>query len=219
MVRHKDYRVPKRRYDYDDTPEDRVAGGRPNGPKPSAPQAWQSVDAVVKWFNPEKGFGFVAVDGGFDAFLHVRFLGAPGYNSLPAGARVKVQIGRGQKGPQVSAVIEVDISTVDVGSTTAVIFQPRRSSRRQSGDGQIEEGVGSLLGTISRRGSASSSPTAVARTYSSTLSSPSRHSRHRVGRTTRWFIRLTGRTLHAEPASRRPLDPGFFDDGAPPLDL
>jgi cold shock CspA family protein len=92
MGRHNDYREPKRRgYDDDNTLADRFAGGRPNGPKASAPQGWQSVDAVVKWFNPDKGFGFVAVDGGFDAFLHVRFLEAAGYSSLPAGARIKVQ--------------------------------------------------------------------------------------------------------------------------------
>jgi CspA family cold shock protein len=145
MGRHNDYREPKLRgYDDDNTPADRFAGGRPNGPKPSAPQGWQSVDAVVKWFNPDKGFGFVAVDGGFDAFLHVRFLEAAGYSSLSAGARIKVQIGRGQKGPQVSAVIEVDTSTAQVGSMTAGFFQPRRSSRRKLGDGQIEEGVGSV---------------------------------------------------------------------------
>jgi len=128
MGRHNDYREPKRRgYDDDNTPADRFAGGRLNGPKPSAQQGWQSVDAVVKWFNPDKGLGFVAVDGGFDAFLHVRFLEAAGYSSLPAGARIKVQIGRGQKGPQVSAVIEVDTSTAQVGSTTAGL-EPTPSS-------------------------------------------------------------------------------------------
>jgi len=46
----------------------------------------------------------------------------------------------------------VDISTVDVGSTTAGIFQPRRSSRRQSGDGQIDEGVGSVAWYNSEKG-------------------------------------------------------------------
>jgi len=153
MGRHNDYREPKRRgYDDDNTPADPFAGGRLNGPKPNAPQGWQSVDAVVKWFNPDKGFGFVAVDGGFDAFLHVRFLEAAGYSSLPAGARIKVQIGSGQKGPQVSAMIEVDTSTAQVGSTTAGFFRPRRSSRRKPGDGQIEEGVGSVAWYNSEKG-------------------------------------------------------------------
>ena len=92
MGRHNDYREPKRRgYDDDNTPADRFAGGRLNGPKPSAPQGWQSVDAVVKWFN-------------------------------------------------------------QVGSTTAGFFQPRRSSRRKLGDGQIEEGVGSVAWYNSEKG-------------------------------------------------------------------
>lgn len=69
------------------------------------------VDAVVKWFNPEKGFGFVELgDGTGDAFLHVSVLQAAGHQSAPPGARLRIQTGRGPKGPQVTRVLEIDES-------------------------------------------------------------------------------------------------------------
>ena len=57
--------------------------------------------------------------GGFDAFMHIRQLEAVGHSGVPEGARVKVRIGQGQKGPEVTEVIEVDTSTAQVTSTTA----------------------------------------------------------------------------------------------------
>ena len=112
MGRYKDYREPKRRgYDNDYIASDRAAVGRPNYPSPRAPQASEPVKAIVKWFNAEKGFGFVAVVGGSEAFMHIRQLEAAGHSSVPEGARVKVRIGQGQKGPEVTEVIEVDTST------------------------------------------------------------------------------------------------------------
>jgi cold shock protein len=79
MGRYKDYREPKRRgFDDDYTPQDRVAERRPSNPRPSAPQASEPVEAIVKWFNAEKGFGFVVVVGGAEAFMHIRQLEAAG---------------------------------------------------------------------------------------------------------------------------------------------
>jgi len=75
MGRYKDYREPKRRgYDDDYPSNGRAAEGRPNFPSPSAPQASEPVEAIVKWFNAEKGFGFVAVVGGSEAFMHIHQL-------------------------------------------------------------------------------------------------------------------------------------------------
>ena len=97
MGRYKDYREPKRRgYDDDYGSSDRPAGGWPNYSSPSAPLASAPVDAVVKWFNTEKGFGFVVLAGGPEAFLHVRQLEAARHSSVPEGARVKVRIGPGK---------------------------------------------------------------------------------------------------------------------------
>jgi CspA family cold shock protein len=145
MGRYKDYREPKRRgYDDDYSPQDRVAERRPSNPKPSAPQASEPVEAIVKWFNAEKGFGFVAVVGGAEAFMHIRQLEAAGHSSVPEGARVKVRIGQGQKGPEVTEVIEVDPSTAQLTSTPAGRSAPRSSPQRQPDVGPTEECIGSV---------------------------------------------------------------------------
>src|ERR1700704_3155431 len=145
MGRYKDYREPKPRgYDDDYPPQDRVAERRPSNPRPSAPQASEPVEAIVKWFDAEKGFGFVAIVGGAEAFMHIRQLEAAGHSSVPEGARVKVRIGQGQKGPEVTEVIEVDQSTAQVTSTPAGRSAPRSSSQRQPGVGATTECVGSV---------------------------------------------------------------------------
>ena len=145
MGRYKDYREPKRRgYEDDFSSNDRAAEVRPNYPSPSAPQVSAPVDAVVKWFNAEEGFGFVALAGGSEAFLHVRQLKAAGHNSVPDGASVKVRIGQGQKGPEVTEVIEVDTSTAQVTSTTERRPVPRSSSQPQPDVGLTEESIGSV---------------------------------------------------------------------------
>jgi cold shock protein len=145
MGRYKDYREPKRRgYDDDYAREGRVPEGRPNNPRPSAPQASEPVEAIVKWFNAEKGFGFVALVGGSEAFMHIRVLEAAGHSGVPEGARVKVRVGQGLKGPQVSELIEVDTSPAPAASTTERRSAPRSFSQRQPGVGPTEECVGSV---------------------------------------------------------------------------
>jgi CspA family cold shock protein len=99
---------------------------------------------MVKWFNAEKGFGFVAVVGGSEAFLHIRQLEVAGQSSVPEGARVKVRIGRGQKGPEVTEVIEIDTSTAQVASTTAGRSASRSPSQSPHGVGATTECVGSV---------------------------------------------------------------------------
>jgi CspA family cold shock protein len=70
------------------------------------------VDATVKWFKSDKGFGFVELGNGTgDAFLHIGALQAAGYETVPPGSKLKVQVGQGQKGTQVTRVLEVDTST------------------------------------------------------------------------------------------------------------
>ena len=140
MGRYKDYRVPKRRgYDDDYTPQDRAAEWRPSSSRPSAPQASEPVTAIVKWFNAEKGFGFVAVVGGSEAFLHIRQLEAAGHSSVPEGSRIKVQIGQGQKGPEVTEVIEVDLSTVQLGRSAE-----QRPATASQVVGQTKESIGTV---------------------------------------------------------------------------
>src|SRR5882757_4181276 len=116
MGRYKDYdRDPKRGgYDDDQRSDDRASGGRPNYTSPSASSVSEPVEAIVKRFNAEKGFGFVTVVGRSDAFIHIRQLEAAGHSSVPEGSRIKVRIGQGQKGLEVTEVIEVKLNTVPV---------------------------------------------------------------------------------------------------------
>ena len=70
-----------------------------------------AVDAIVKWFAPDRGFGFVELaDGSGDAFLHVAVLQAAGYDAVDSETRLRVQVGQGQKGRQVTAVLSLDTS-------------------------------------------------------------------------------------------------------------
>ncbi|MER6535683.1 cold-shock protein [Streptomyces sp900105755] len=59
----------------------------------------------VKWFNAEKGFGFIAQDsGGPDVFVHYSEVQGSGFRSLDEGQRVEFEIGQGTKGPQAQQV-------------------------------------------------------------------------------------------------------------------
>ena len=60
---------------------------------------------TVKWFNNEKGFGFITPDdGGADVFVHYRSIEGSGYRSLQENQRVELEITKGDKGPQASNV-------------------------------------------------------------------------------------------------------------------
>jgi cold shock protein len=90
-------------------------GGGGFGARPSfsAPEPTGApVNATVKWFNGEKGYGFAEVsDGSGDAFLHIAALQAIGRDSVPPGATLSVHVGQGQKGRQITHVVSVDEST------------------------------------------------------------------------------------------------------------
>jgi CspA family cold shock protein len=101
------------------------------------------IDGVLR-VTDEKGFGFIAVVGESDAFMHNRQLEAAGHSSVPEGARVKIRIGQGQKGPEVTELIEVDTGTAHVTSKTGQHSAPRSGSPRQPGVGTIEECIGSV---------------------------------------------------------------------------
>jgi CspA family cold shock protein len=62
------------------------------------------AQGTVKWFNSEKGYGFVAVDGGRDVVVHDSALQSGGDKSLDEGQRVEFEVTQGQKGPQADQV-------------------------------------------------------------------------------------------------------------------
>src|ERR1700742_858618 len=60
---------------------------------------------VVKWFNAEKGFGFISVDGGGpDVFVHFSAIQGDGYRSLDENQRVEFESSQGPKGPQADSI-------------------------------------------------------------------------------------------------------------------
>jgi CspA family cold shock protein len=64
---------------------------------------------VVKWYNAEKGFGFIGQDGGEkDVFVHVTTLERDGLSGLAEGQRVRMKIGQGQKGPEALSIELLD---------------------------------------------------------------------------------------------------------------
>jgi CspA family cold shock protein len=62
------------------------------------------TQGTVKWFNSEKGYGFISQAGGGDLFVHYSEIDGSGYRSLEEGQRVEFEVGAGQKGPQATAV-------------------------------------------------------------------------------------------------------------------
>lgn len=66
------------------------------------------TQGTVKWFNSEKGFGFIAPDGGAeDVFVHYSEIQGSGYRSLEENQRVQFEVGQGAKGPQATGVTVV----------------------------------------------------------------------------------------------------------------
>ncbi|MBT9131268.1 MAG: Cold shock protein CspA [candidate division WS2 bacterium] len=61
----------------------------------------------VKWFNAQKGYGFIEKDGGGDVFVHFSAINESGFKSLEAGDSVEFEISQGDKGPQATKVKKI----------------------------------------------------------------------------------------------------------------
>lgn len=97
--------------------------------QPSGPP----VQAVVKWFRADRGFGFVELaDGSGDAFLHASVLGRIGVQAVETGETLEVRVAPGQRGPQVTEVLTVD-------SSTAAPARPARAGPRPGGGGGYDQ--------------------------------------------------------------------------------
>jgi CspA family cold shock protein len=105
-----------------------------------AAPAGAPLTATVKWYNPEKGFGFVQLPAGGDAFLHVSVVERSGNSSVPPGATLEVRVGPGQKGQQVTELLSVDASTA--------LQEPARRPRPERTDQRSEQAAVEETGTV-----------------------------------------------------------------------
>ena len=64
-----------------------------------------TVEGTVKWFNEEKGFGFISQESGADVFAHFSAITGSGYKSLTEGQSVEFSITMGAKGPQAENIV------------------------------------------------------------------------------------------------------------------
>jgi CspA family cold shock protein len=136
-------RRPQRRAfsDDNDSPSHNVGSApRESGPRFEAAPTGPPVQATVKWYNPEKGFGFVGLAGGADAFLHVSVVERSGNSTVPPGATLEVRVGPGQKGMQVTEILSVDTST----AAQEPARRPRPERPQASPDQASVEEVGTV---------------------------------------------------------------------------
>jgi cold shock protein len=76
-----------------------------DGIDPSTVQEESVATGTVKWFNSDKGFGFIQQDqGGPDVFVHYSAIASGGYRELTEGQKVEFEVTQGQKGPQAQNV-------------------------------------------------------------------------------------------------------------------
>lgn len=98
--------------------------------------------ATVKWFNSEKGFGFVEIEaGGGDAFLHASVLERAGAKQVEPGAVLRVRTGPGQKGLQVTEVLSIAEGAAPPAGRPPSRFRDPRPASPPMGDAQEMEGT------------------------------------------------------------------------------
>jgi cold shock protein len=114
----------------------------PQPAKPLAEPAAQPVSGKVKWYNPDKRYGFVELsDGSGDAFLHATALTGVGLSALHPGETLEIRVAAGERGPQVIEIISVDRST-------ATPFNPTRKTSGPRSDRQVLEASVKEMGTV-----------------------------------------------------------------------
>jgi CspA family cold shock protein len=76
-----------------------------------------SARGKIKWYNGTKGYGFVTLDNGGDAFCHASVLATAGHQELPPGASIVCDLADSQRGMQVVAIHSVDLSTAEAAGS------------------------------------------------------------------------------------------------------
>ena len=143
MRRDRDSRRPQRRGFDDDNYSPPVNFG--HAPRESSPRfdgapTGPPVSATVKWYNPEKGFGFVQLTSGGNAFLHVSVVERSGNSTVPPGATLEVRTAPGQKGMQITEVLSVDTSTA--------LQEPARRPRSERPYQPADQAAVEEIGTV-----------------------------------------------------------------------
>ena len=141
-MRNQDFRNSRRReFDANTfSAQPRAFGTRPRFSQPRfETPSGPPVSGVVKWFNSEKGFGFIELsDGSGDAFLHGSVLAQSGTATVQPGETLEVRVGPGHKGPQVTEVLSID------SSTAAPVGSRRSSPQATTSDGPLVEETGTV---------------------------------------------------------------------------
>jgi CspA family cold shock protein len=138
----RDSRRPQRRGFDDDNyspPTNFGYAPRESSPRFEAAPAGPPVSATVKWYNPEKGFGFVQLPTGGDAFLHVSVVERSGNSTVPPGATLEVRTAPGQKGMQITEILSVDTSTAQ---------EPARRPRPERSHPPSDQAAVEEIGTV-----------------------------------------------------------------------
>jgi CspA family cold shock protein len=65
------------------------------------------LTGTVKWFNAEKGYGFISIEGSNDVFVHFSAIQGEGFKTLDEGQSVEFEITEGNRGPQASNVVKL----------------------------------------------------------------------------------------------------------------
>jgi CspA family cold shock protein len=134
VQRSKDYRPRQRRsWNDDDGSHFGVSPTLPLLPSFSLVQKAPEEVATVKWYSPEKGFGFVTLaNGSGDAFLHTKTVRASGHQAVAPGAILLVRVSKAQKGLQVDEVLSVtEVSGGVAPSRSGTSGRPHRFEHRR----------------------------------------------------------------------------------------
>lgn len=143
MRKDRDSRRPQRRGFDDDNylpPANFGYAPRESGPRFEAAPTGPPLSATVKWYNPEKGFGFVQLPTGGDAFLHVSVVERSGNSTVPPGATLAVRTAPGQKGMQITEILSVDVSTA--------VEEPARRPRLERPSPSSDQAGVEEMGTV-----------------------------------------------------------------------
>ena len=143
MRKDRESRRPQRRGFDDDNyapPTNSGYAQRASSPRFEAAPSGPPVQARVKWYNPEKGFGFVELPNGGDAFLHASIVERGGHSTVPPGATLEIRTAPGQKGMQVTEILSVDASTA--------VQEPPRRPRPERPSRAADQAAVEELGTV-----------------------------------------------------------------------